>query len=139
MIDLARRAVACERWQWLPGMLARHPNWRAFRVANVGLTGMRGACRYASPMGGVEWAVVALPVPTSSDVLPDLTDPATLGCLHALVREAWGDPRATLYPMEADGSGGWLGWGLVLSDGRGVGPFAEAEAEALVAALEAAP
>jgi hypothetical protein len=27
-----------------------------------------------------------------SDALPDLTDPATLGCLLALVREAWQDP-----------------------------------------------
>lgn len=68
---------------------------------------------------------------------PDLTDPATLGCLLALVREAWGDPRAQLYVMEdADGR---EGWGLVLERGEGVGPFAETEAEALVAALEAAP
>ena len=31
------------------------------------------------------------------DALPDLTDPATLGCLLALVREAWQDPTITTH------------------------------------------
>jgi len=61
------------------------------------------------------------------DALPDLTDPATLGCLLALVREAWGDRYlcASLSPRKL-----WMvdGWSLH-----------DTEAEALVAALEAAP
>ncbi len=133
MNELARRAVACKGFRWMPGMFATHPNWRGFRVSHVGLTGMHGACRYASPMGGVERAVVALPVPTSSDVLPDLTDPATLGCLLALVREAWGDPHVcsgfrqfSLHPVV------WV----PSQDKHFSGTT---EAEALVAALEAAP
>ena len=74
-------------------------------------------------------------------VLPDLTDPATLGCLLALVREAWGDPTACAAP---DGLGhvAFQIWGVWTSQstplpecvGKG-----DTEAEALVASLEAAP
>jgi len=134
MTDLSKRAVACKGWRWMPGMRAKHPNWRGYRVSHVGLTGMFGACRYASPMGGVERAVVALPVPTSSDVLPDLTDAATLGCLLALVREAWGDSDLHVGRRIA-------GWGVWTSESTPL-PLcvakADTEAEALVAALEAA-
>lgn len=71
---------------------------------------------------------------------PDLTDAATLGCLLALVREAWGDPTATTAATrEADGSTGWVAdcWNPQ-SPLSGLGPF-KYESEALVAALEAAP
>lgn len=127
MTDLVKRAVACKAWRWMPGMLAIHPDWRGFRVSHVGLTGMHGVCRYPSPMGGVERAVVALPVPTSSDVLPDLTDPATVGCLLALVREALDIPYLC---TSVSPEGRWWVDGYSLHD---------TEAEALVAALEAAP
>lgn len=46
--------------------------------------------------------------------LPDLADPATVGCLLALVREAWGNPRLRVSRPD------------------------RSNAEALVAALEAA-
>ena len=147
MTDLAKRGVACKGWRWMPGMLAIHPDWRGFRVSHVGLTGMHGVCRYPSPMGGVERAVVALPVPTSSDVLPDLTDPATLGCLLVLVREAWDvgygenkyayiavNPPVTPHMGEP--------WSVVVCDHNGEWPFGfdgDTEAEALIEALEAAP
>lgn len=133
-LSLAKRLVNCKHFRWLPGMLAKHPNFRGFRVSHVGRTGMHGACRYASPMGGVSNAVVALPLPTSSDVLPDLDDPATVGCLLALVREAWGDPL--MQAMNA--GGGWVGFrpAPIWTDKEGC---YETEAEALVAALEAAP
>ena len=130
--DLARRAVASPHWRWIPGMLAIHPNWREYRVSHVGLTGMHGACRYASPMGGVERAVVALPLPTSSDVLPDLTDPATVGCLLALVREAYDDRDAFV--------GRYAGyWTFETLDPMAPRVTAPTEAHCLVAALEAAP
>ena len=146
--DLARRAVASKHWRWLPGMLAIHPNFRDVRVSHVGRTGMHGACRYASPMGGVSQAVVALPLPTSSDVLPDLTDSATLGCLLALVREAWGDPtigavqagdyKTAVAGLTIPSRSHWLVMraGAV---GLDVHKHGDTEAEALVAALEAAP
>jgi hypothetical protein len=60
---LARRAVACPRWRWMPGM----------KVGNDRI------------MDESETREVR------SDELPDLTDFATLGCLVALVREAWAD------------------------------------------------
>ncbi len=129
MLDLARRAVACRGWRWLPGMLTNH----GARYLGFDLwvdRGERGIV-YADPNEGE---------------VPDLTDPATLGCLLALVREAfksddrlWGgrvevhqdsrrlfvvvcpehDPNEFLYHR-------WIASG-------------ESEAEALVAALEAAP
>lgn len=129
---LARRAVACKGWRWMPGMLAHHPNWRAGRVSHVGLTAVRVACRYPSPVGGTTWAVPPLPI---TGLLPDLSDPATLGCLLGLVREALGCPEAHVY--YADLSRLWVvRWGY---EGLGVRTVDGAtEAEALVAALEAA-
>ena len=127
---LARRAVACPGWRWMPGMLAHHPNWRAGRVSHVGLTAVRVACRYPSPVGGTEWAVPPLPI---TDLLPDLNDPATLGCVLALAREAWKRPTAFLYWY----GGNWF-FDPQQSDPTDH-PSGRTEAEALVAALEAAP
>ena len=133
MTELAERAIACRYWRWMPGMRAMHPAWQDFRVAHVGLTGMHGVARYASPVWGERVDLLYLPVPTSSEVLPDLTDPGTLGCLLALVRGAWGDPLMQI--MNA--GGGWVGFrpAPIWTDKEGT---YETEAEALVAALEAA-
>ena len=75
--------------------------------------------------------------------LPDLDDPATLGCLLALVREAWGDQGLHCAGRYSDGKWLWHVQGghphgatfrrRVYAIGHGT------EAEALVAALEAAP
>jgi hypothetical protein len=71
-----------------------------------------------------------------SGAIPDLTDPATLGCLLALVREVWREP--TLSVAWAGG-----GWYVVQRIRRSVDALrwidTATEAEALVAALEAAP
>jgi hypothetical protein len=64
--------------------------------------------------------------------VPDLSDPATVvGCLLALVREAWGDPAAHAVP-----DGDWHVYGDMPETEYGTG---DTEAAALVAALEAAP
>jgi hypothetical protein len=70
-----------------------------------------------------------------SGLLPDLTDPATVGCLLALVREAWGRDGIHARKMGDDI------WGVYLDPWLKRRPIAVAgsQADALVAALEAAP
>lgn len=116
--ELAKRAVACKHWRWMPGMLNGNDGTRH--------------------MGGLQWAwedpyrhhALGLEI----DDWPDLSDPAMLGCLLALVREAWA-PATWITTTACLTSGGVHGWrvqGLDL-------PMQPTEAEALVAALEAAP
>jgi hypothetical protein len=75
------------------------------------------------------------------DDLPDLDDPATLGCLLALVREAWGVTDLYVAPVEYVGPGpapAWRSWAVEGPDLHVYTTSGETEAEALVAALEAA-
>jgi hypothetical protein len=73
-------------------------------------------------------------IPVSRLHDPDLTDPATVGCLLALVREAWESPKANLSWVTDDEC-------MVVFDPGHAQKFllASTEAEALVAALEGAP
>ena len=68
-----------------------------------------------------------------SDVEPDLTDPATIGCLTALLREATGDDHVTVahpsHNLLDDPWCVWAGGGAMV---LGQGP---SEGEALKAAL----
>lgn len=128
-IALARRAVACKGWKWMPGMLTTD----GFRVCRVDHDGYKFG-----------WSNNNYAYRIAADVLPVLTDPATLGCVLALVREAWGAPRALVrlsangksfhvYDVDRDPMGGnWAAW---LCGDR----ILQTEVEALVAALEAAP
>lgn len=105
MLDLARRAVACKGWRWMPGM----------------------ADCYGRRLREGDWLDPAAE-------FPDLTDPATLGCLLALVREARGEP--TYLPTCLDvHDEAWvinppIPWRQTRYDGY---------ASVLVAALEAEP
>lgn len=117
MIELAKRAVACRGWQWMRGM----SNDQGDVIDCVDVETGKAYCG--------EWDV-------DMTALPDLTDPATLGCLLALVREAYGDPYASIwYSADHNHSGDrWSYYSKAFSfSGHAT------EAEALVAALEGAP
>ena len=113
--QLARRAVACKRWRWMPGMLYTQ--------------------------GHIAVRPEAATAPIIYKGLPIFTDPATLGCLLALVREAWG-PDAS---VSVNLSGFWAVGGATVLSGKGkgasinLGIWKLTELEALVAALEVAP
>lgn len=106
-IALARRAVACRGWRWMAGM-SYWWNGHQDRVADTEPGTLR----------------------TNGELLPDLTDPATLGCVLALVREA--HQQDSLSPVKV-GRDRWClaDYGTTALDG-------DTEAALLVAALEAA-
>lgn len=135
MIALSRRAVACMGWRWMPGQ-----RWIVTRAAPLE--------DYAGRI--VEYGRRAPDGPG----LPDLTDSATLGCLLALVREAWRCPtvyvRQSTTCRQSDGVIAWEVCDLYLDAKacRALGVPREgsvgswghgSEAEALVSALESAP
>ena len=126
--ELARRAVACKRWRWMPGMLT--------------LSGSRivGETRSAF--------VFSSPVDDAATELPDLTDPATIGCLHHLACEAYNAFQIRVQVSVAPDMSGrdHATWTAVDARGHRVagGGFrttsrADLMADGLVAALEAAP
>ena len=109
-IALSRRAVACKGWRWMSGM-----RWRT--------EDDRGRLDDYQPeyMG------------RPPDALPDLQDPATLGCLLALVRVAWGQDDLGAFRV----GGQWCAE-VTPQEGQHHAFYGDTEAEALVAALEAA-
>ena len=79
-----------------------------------------------------------IPAVFTTDIdVPDLSDPATLGCLLHLVREATGQQSsASWYP---GGKHDYAHWAWYSDDCYGKLCEGATEAECLVAALEAAP
>ena len=119
---LSRRAVVCRGWTWGPGMLDLFGR----RVRNVWPDDL-----------GIHWSHIPENcVVRDADALPDLSDPATLGCLLALVREAWGDlgmfARPRVGKVRPD-------WAVFTGQNSDFVCAASTEAEALVVALEGAP
>lgn len=113
-IELVRRALACKHWRWMPGMRTVRDDGHGFHIG----------CTVAASKVKPEW-------------LPDLTDPATLGCLLALVREICGDSEMHL-------TLGGAGWVWLSGESRVANvvldiPAGKTEAEAITLALETAP
>jgi hypothetical protein len=119
-IALAKRALACKGWRWMRGM----SNDRGQTIDCVDLIQGKAYCG--------EWDA-------DMTALPDLTDPATLGCLLALVREAWGDPTICTSALQLGDLPGWVVECFTQPSNIHVLAPCSTEAEALVAALEAAP
>jgi hypothetical protein len=136
--ELGRRAVACKHWRWMPGMLASNgeEDVRIFYTSADNLLVIE--------FEDCEFGMVRIPKDTC--LIPDLSDPATLGCLLALVREAYEDEWTRELSSFFDATA--MGWRVgVILKGTALIPYAkgcsllpfESEAEALVSALEGAP
>ena len=139
---LARRAIACKGWRWVPGQPIVDSHGVRGYVVDIAPLPEPGA--WVANRAGVAW----LSAEEMGRCLPDLTDPATLGCLLALVREAHGQPHATVHwcwEFDANHPTHVAERGLPrrmwavddIHDWREAS--ATSEAAALVAALEAAP
>ena len=130
MTELAKRAVACPGWRWMPGMLATDGVSLACRVYNDGLV-----LRWATNIP--DWPLHS--VDGNEDFLPDLTDPATLGCLLAPVAQAHGVSLDDVHVVRTTGRV-WSVWVFRPDDSSyRVATHEPSRAAALVAALEAAP
>jgi len=119
MNGLGKRAIEAG-WKWMPGMRIR-----GIDEICIGATANQGFPFYRNGYGQIS------PVPHAE---PDLSDPATLGCLLALVREAYQCPWLSVVGNEYDWRIDEDGVGDIVSELHSLG----SEAEALVAALEAA-
>jgi hypothetical protein len=138
-IALARRAVACKGWRWMPGMVAIHPNCTTSRVlfgrGYTFLGAYRRELKTKTPSwwqgwsGQLQHGQHGYAGFEHCTPVPDLTDPATLGCLLALVREAWRDPKVHVLYVE-----GLYRWEC--ADRHNVHGSGATEAEALIDALE---
>jgi len=86
MEQIARRAVACDGWRWMRGMLCpTDEDGYAARILHVGLTDRQSETADSYDGGGIITRGCIL-----EGSLPDLTDPATKGALLSLCRVAGG-------------------------------------------------
>ncbi|MDP3908881.1 MAG: hypothetical protein Q8Q14_00680 [Gemmatimonadales bacterium] len=130
---VARAAVACKSWRWMPRMI----DDRGRTVLDVDGRGV--PCLWHDPASGSASAYMkpGWALDEWVGAVPDLTDPATRGCLLALVRKAWGDESVHLAPDRKRGGRAWRlsNW----DDDMPVHITRRDPAGCLVAALEAAP
>lgn len=123
LVALSRRAVTCVKWRWMRGMTVIVEDSISTKQARELIT-------WAQPdgMGYFQHRN------TAGGDLPDLTDPATLGCLLFLVREAWNDYTITTQFHPSTGAPDRKRW-RVWQSGNPIA-YGVSEPEALVSALE---
>lgn len=125
MNDLAKRAVACKGWKWLPGT-----------KFGLDVPGYGGTDRVLSNDGYTIKSIFREVDGKPAGWLPKFDDVATIGCLLALVRAAWGEQCEVVSVIHSDGDTSMV----EVDDGAATRTFhAESYAEALVAALEKVP
>ena len=129
-LDATRRLVANPRFGWIPGMRG---SWKgnpeyAFRV--VAVQGDVVKCYDES-----SWSWENADTTIKPGDIPDPNDHGTLGCLLALVREAWDDDSIEFQPYPRPG------YRMRLFSYRDCLPrgYGDTRFEALVSAIEAAP
>ena len=120
LVNLGHRAVSCSKWRWMPGMQVVHT------PEHDGATGF-----FMRLSDSVYKA--------AASEYPDFSDPATLGCLLALVRDANSNPAISTTQSEYVDRG--FEWSVMIHVREGRMLTCEfltgkTEAEALVAALE---
>ena len=114
MIELAKRAVACKNWKWMRGM-------RTIDQLTIVNINDDTSLRF-------------------TDYYPDLSDPATVGCLLDLVRKAWHTAPANVncHMSYSPNKGHYRNWTCSYCTGESWNQtIGETEVEALVLALEA--
>lgn len=108
LTELGKRLVACKGFRWMPGMLCRRRlhtgEWVPVRLTDctivadyrvVERTAVPSMNQDAARMMGEGYIALDGWV-LADDLLPDLSDAATRGCILQLIREAWGDNSAWL-------------------------------------------
>ena len=134
MKSLPHQAIECKFWDWLPGMkITSQDGIPSGRVIDVKDTQTNQyLCQHGKKNN----------LRISQSDLPDLEDPATLGCLLYLVRKAWPYAPAVCnrYITYSPEKGMTQSWGcLYYSPKQNVWlqTIGQSEAEALIRALQA--
>ena len=128
LTSAAERLITLPGFKWMPGMLVANDGHRPRYIRTYDDGVMHFACEvFADSMDMMRDG--------SKTLLPDLTDPATLGCVLAMVRQAHADPGIGVVQSQSLFDGDLTPW--LLATGSHVFDAAT-EAECLVNALAAA-